>query len=81
MFFSSLFFPVDPENHICFLDKLIIIFSFNFKVNFSLFNTEETESLIIRTITCKKEKYPWYEQKFSEKKKTGEVKLGKDRLV
>ena len=47
MLSSSVFFPVEPENDIRFLDKSIIKYLFNFKVKLSLFNTEETKSLII----------------------------------
>ena len=47
LFLSSVFFPVEPENDIRFLEKLIINFWFNFKVKFSLFDTEETKSSII----------------------------------
>ena len=47
MFFSSVFFPVEPEKDIHFLEKSMINNLFNFKVNFPLFNTEETNSLII----------------------------------
>ena len=47
MFFSSVFFSVEHENDIRFLEKSIIKISFTFKVNFSLFNTEETKNLII----------------------------------
>ena len=49
MFFSSVFLPVEPENDIrfFFLEKSIIKILFNFEVNFSPFNTEEIENLII----------------------------------
>ena len=40
------FFFVEPENDIRFLEKSIIKI-FNFKDNFSLFNTEETKSISI----------------------------------
>ena len=53
MYFCRVFLPVETENDICFLEKSIIKFLFNFEVNFPLFNTEETKSLIIR-VTCKK---------------------------
>ena len=42
-----MFFFVKPENDICFFEKSTIKILSNFKVNFSLLNTEKTESLII----------------------------------
>ena len=46
---TSVFFPVELENNIrfSFFEKSIIKFLFNFKVNFFIFNTEETKSSII----------------------------------
>ena len=60
MFFSNEFFSLTPENDIHFFYKSIIDFLFNFKVYFSIFNTEETKSLVnllkkllFLFITCK----------------------------
>ena len=47
MFPSSAFFLVEPENDIRLLEISIINFLFDFKINFTLWNTLEINSLII----------------------------------
>ena len=72
-----MYFFIESKNDIRFLEKSIIKILFKLKVNFSLCNTEESKTLIIRIyIICKKAHIHDSSRNFQEKgNRKGYVKV------